>query len=388
MPPSSSLARHASERTPTSPGGRWHGASNAASPSRASSVAASSLASSPGDVGVRSDACLARLELGGMQLPYYRSHALESAHGAIESLVLITHGNSRNAWDYYDLVVAAAVARDPEHTAVVAPLFQSYNGTCGYDAKAPTDLYWGCSDWKEGLPAKNDATDSYSALDALLAAAKAAFPSLRRVTVAGYSAGGQTVQRYAAGNREHDRTPTIATRYVVASPGSYMYLDGRRVRADAACSSAAACALTAASFEVPAYAPGCETAEPAVVAGSDAYDAYRYGLEAREGYLAAIPDATLRAQYAARPIVYVLSEGDSAASGARPTAYGALDKGCAAMVQAPLGASFRLQRSLVYHAYVTTLFGATHRRVLVPVCGHEDDCVLGAPATLAELFGP
>jgi hypothetical protein len=167
-----------------------------------------------------------------------------------------------------------------------------------------------------------------------------------------------------------------------------MYLDGRRVRPDATCSSAAACALTTASFEVPAYAPGCATAEPAVVAGSDAYDAYRYGLEAREGYLAPIPDATLRAQYVARPIVYVLSEGDSAASGARPTAYGSLDKGCAAMVQAPLGASFRLQRGLVYHAYVTTLLGATHRRVLVPVCGHEDDCVLGAPATLDELFGP
>ncbi len=345
----------------------------------------------PADLGTRSDACLARLPLAGRDLPYYRSHGLESAHPAIEHLVLIQHGNSRNAWDYYDTLAAAAAVRDPGRTAVLAPLFQASNGSCGYDTKAPNDLYWGCSDWKEGGAARNATIDSYAALDALIAAAKVAFPRLRRVTIAGYSAGGQTIQRYLAGNTEHDRTPSVATRYVVASPGSYMYLDGRRVRPDAVCTGAGRCALTPASFELPSYAGSatpCQTAEPAVEPGADAYDDYRYGLENRTGYLAAIPDATLRANTLARPVVYVLSEGDSAASGARPVAYGALDKSCAAMVEAPLGASFRLQRGLVYHQYVTALFGAAHRLRIVPLCGHEDDCVLDDPGTRDELFGP
>ena len=341
------------------------------------------------DLGVRSDACLARLALAGRDLPYYRSHGLESTDAAVENLVLIQHGNSRNAWDYYDTVAAAATLRDSGRTAVLAPLFQASNSTCGFDAKAPNDLYWGCSDWKEGGVSRNATIDSYAALDALLAAAKVAFPRLRRVTIAGYSAGGQTIQRYLAGNTEHDRTPGITTRYVVASPGSYMYLDGRRVRPDAVCTSASNCALTAASFVLPPYAgSACQTDEPAVEPGGDAYDDYRYGLANRTGYLAAIPDATLRANTVARPVVYVLSEGDAAAAGARPVAYGALDKSCAAMAQAPLGASYRLQRGLVYHQYVTSLFGAAHRRRIVPVCGHEEGCVLTDPGTRDELFGP
>lgn len=337
------------------------------------------------DVGIRSDACLAWLDLGAKKLPYYRSHALGQNHNQIENVVVIQHGNSRNGWDYYDLVAAGAVLRDPIHTAVIAPLFQAYNSTCGFDAKGADDLYWGCSDWKQGFAAKNATIDSYAALDALIAAAKASFPGLKRVTIAGYSAGGQTIQRYAAGNVEHDRTPTITTRYVVGSPGSYMYLDGQRVKSDAVCTSATNCALDANSFEVPAYAPGCETSEPAVEPGGSAYDEYRYGLVARTGYLAAIPDATLRAKYLGRSVVYVLSAGDST-SGPR-TAYSVLDKECAAFVQAPFGSSFRLQRGLVYHRYVTTL-GAAHRLRVVPVCAHEEDCVLADPGMKDELFAP
>ncbi len=337
----------------------------------------------------RSDECLARLDLVGKKLPYYRSHALDSPHPAIERLVVIQHGSNRNAWDHYDVVSAAARVRDPARTAVVAPLFQAYNTVCGQDAKEPDDLYWGCSDWKEGREAKNAATDSFVALDALIVAAKAAFPGLKRVTVAGYSAGGQTVQRYAAGNLEHDRTPSIATRYVVSSPGSYMYLDGRRVHPSATCTGAASCTLDPGSFVVPTYAPdGCVTTDGALDPDDpdDAYDDYRYGLRNRKGYLAGVADAHIVAKYPARSVVYVLSDGDSR-SGAG-TAYSVLDRGCPAMVQAPVDASFRLQRGLVFHRYMTLLFGASHRMVVVPVCAHDEACVLSAPATQEEIFGP
>ena len=54
------------------------------------------------------------------------------------------------------------------------------------------------------------------------------YPNLREVTIAGHSAGGQFVQRYAAGTRI-EQQPAIAAlglrfRYVVANPSSYMYL--------------------------------------------------------------------------------------------------------------------------------------------------------------------
>lgn len=347
--------------------------------------------SADGGVGALGE-CLAHLAIAPSlkELPYYRSHDLETTNAAIQNLVVIQHGNSRNAWSYYDDVSGPAFARDPLHTAVIAPLFQILS-----DPKAPGDLYWFTADWKEGKAARNEAqVDSFAALDALIKKAKAAFPNLKRVTVAGYSAGAQTIQRYAAGNTEHDRTaPAIATRYVVASPGSYMYLDGQRVKTDVACPSAADCAVDATSFEVPAYAPlGCESAEP-LTTPDGPYDDYKYGLANRTvGYYAAplFTDEYLRGKYLERNVVYVSSDGDSSngAGPGPPVAYTALDKDCPAQVQGPAGNSFRLQRALVFHRYVTLVWLASHRMQIVAGCGHEDSCVLRAPLTQVELFDP
>ncbi len=348
--------------------------------------------------GATDDACLARLSVGAKNLRYYRSHSLEVTNASIKNLVLIQHGDNRNAWDYYDVMAAAALARDPAHSAVVAPHFQASGSACasGPDLVAPKDLDYACSDWKQGFLDKSSTIDSYAALDKLIATTKLAFPNLMRVTVVGYSAGGQTVQRYAGGNTEHDRTPGIATRYVVGSPGSYMYLDGQRVKADALCTAASTCALDATSFEVPAYAPGCDTTDSHVATNGGSYHDYKYGLGNRTGYLASVSDVDLVTKYVARNIVYVLGEGDSRRIGAvtatypsgTPTAYGALDKDCPAMVQGPLESSFRLQRGLVFHRYVTRVFGATHRVTVVPACGHDDRCVLTSSEALTEIFGP
>ncbi len=326
------------------------------------------------------DPCLARLDLGTGKLPYYRSHPLERSHPAIQNLVLVQHGNSRNAWDYYDTIARLATTA-PAHTAVLAPHFQILG-----DTPPLGDLYWFNDDWKAGLAARNGSTESYAALDALLAAAKSAFPNLKRVTVVGFSAGGQTIQRYAAGNGEHDRTPTIATRYVVGSPGSYMYLDERRLRPDVACSDAASCAVSASSFEVPPYSPGCESDDPDTVAGGGGYDDYKFGLQNRGGYLARVSDSTLKAKYVARNVVYLLGAGDSDSSSG--TAYSVLDRECPAMVQGPLNSSFRFQRGLVYHKYITLLFAAPHRVSVVPVCKHDEACVFASPGAKLEIFGP
>ncbi|HSO32771.1 MAG TPA: amidohydrolase family protein [Labilithrix sp.] len=113
-------------------------------------------------------ACLARLPVGAKNLRYYRSHSLDQTNGAIQNLVFIQHGNNRNAWDYYDLLAAAAIARDPLHTAVVAPHFQASGNACasGPDVVDAGDLDYACSDWKEGLLDKSGSIDSFAALDA------------------------------------------------------------------------------------------------------------------------------------------------------------------------------------------------------------------------------
>lgn len=333
------------------------------------------------------DSCLARLDVGGMTLPYYRSHPLGTPNAALRDLVLIVHGVSRNADAYFTTMAGLAYARDPSRFLVVAPRIQALpTGATpcagGVDAPAPTDLYWSCGGWLDGNKATNAATTSYAALDALVAAAKAAFPSITRVTIVGYSAGGQTVQRMASGSVEEDATPAVQTRWVVASPSSYLYFGPERLAADASCADAATCALDGTSFVAPYFD----------AAACPGYDDYKYGMTARTGMLKGIADATLRARYVSRKVTYVVGEGDSDASALAK--YGELDKGCEADAEGPASASFRLQRGLTYFHYATDVLGATHRLAVVPLvvngspCGHDQACFFASTVAQTEVFGP
>src|SRR5438445_13467960 len=104
--------------------------------------------------------------------------------------------------------------------------FKANDGSGCMDALDDGELAFSCNGWKDGEPALGSAIDSFSAMDGLLAALddKARFPALKEIVVAGHSAGGQYVQRYAAGNRIE---PTLSTpvRYLVANPSSYLYLE-------------------------------------------------------------------------------------------------------------------------------------------------------------------
>jgi hypothetical protein len=346
------------------------------------------------------DTCLDRLPIDGMTLPYYRSHSLRTANPAIRNVVLVVHGNARNVQDYFATMAGLGFANDPAHTLVLAPYFQAVPtdvaSPCAgnVDTPAATDVYWSCNGWKDGnagatgYPLRQATTTySYVAIDALLVAAKAAFPNIVRVTIVGYSAGAQTVQRSIAGSTEEDRTPAITTRYVVASPSSYLYLDDARIKSDAVCPDAEGCMLDATSFTAPyTDAASCPT-----------FDDFKYGLASRTGYLRSIAAnsadpmkeaaarAMLRTRYVSRAVTYVVSKGDS--TNTSFAGYGELDKGCEAMAEGPTGASYRLQRGLTFYTYATQVLGAAHRLSVVPACGHDQSCVFNGIAT-TELFDP
>ena len=97
---------------------------------------------------------------------------------------------------------------------------------------------WSVDGWKDGSLSeirRDDSTDqrvsSFAVLDALLETLsdRKHWPALDLVVLAGHSAGGQFVQRYAVAS-----APTVLshqgihTRFVVANPSSYLYFDARR----------------------------------------------------------------------------------------------------------------------------------------------------------------
>lgn len=309
----------------------------------------------------------------------YRSHPLGERSEAIERAVLMIHGQNRDADNYFRHALAAGfLAGALEDTVIISLRFASNEGKTCTDTLADDELGWGClgpDSWRNGGAAlgQPDVT-SYDPVDEILRrlANRETFPRLRAIVVAGHSAGGQFVGRYAMANKVHNELPVVPS-YIVANPSSYTYLDDLRPT------------VSAVPTTVAAMPPGYLAPLPASppqpfeafgdAAGCSGYDDWPYGLKQRTGYAAAISDEQLRAQVAARKAVYLLGELDIL------PLYG-FDDSCAAMAQGPT----RLARGLAFGKHVNDRHGASNEARVVPACGHSARCMFTADMTLKMLF--
>jgi hypothetical protein len=171
--------------------------------------------------------------------------------------------------------------------------------------------------------------------------------------IAGHSAGGQLVQRYALGSAAAPEGPAIPVRYVVANPSSFMYLDSRRPDGRGG------------------FAPARASIRCLV-------NAYKYGPDGRNPYMSGAPLDVMVRRYRARDVVYLLGAADS-----DPAAAG-LDRRCAAMAQGP----HRLARGTWFKAYMDRFFTPhAHRLVLVPGVGHSPNQMFRSREGRSVLFG-
>ena len=135
----------------------------------------------------------------GGTLRYYASLSPHTDATRVPTQALIAlHGHPRDARKTFAATLHAvreggALAQ----TLVVAPLFQVDAGRAarcsspGVPAAQPGDLLWTCGSWLQGARARNGSRPtSFAALDALVAELARQWPSLRTITVAGFSAGG------------------------------------------------------------------------------------------------------------------------------------------------------------------------------------------------------
>jgi pimeloyl-ACP methyl ester carboxylesterase len=280
-------------------------------------------------------------------IPVYRTHPLrEAAQPALTRALIVIHGTLRNADEYFRTGIRAAQAAGRlEDTLVVAPWFPA-----GQDDAGPGALLWDASGWKQGDASVDGAErSSFEAMDRILSAVTdpQRFPALREVTVAGHSAGGQFVQRYAAGG-ERARAG-VRVRYVVSNPSSYLYLNAYRADGD--------------SFSIPS-AP-CD------------YDRYRYGLKGLNPYMAQRGAEELRARYLGRDVVYLIGAEDT------DPAASDLDKSCPGRLQG----AHRRERGELYLAWLDRFFpGHGDSLLLVPGVGHQGRDMFVSPQGLAALF--
>lgn len=334
---------------------------------------ASSLASA-GPCIKADSSCTEWVSLGGAPARslIYRTFSLETRNESVTRALVIVHGAQRDADNYFRNSLAAAfLAGALDNTIVIAPRMASTAGNC-HDTLAPNEISWNCNSWRSGGPAtSNPNVTSFDFLDEILRklARKDVFPNLRRIVIAGHSAGGQVLNRYEMSNRIHDQLG-VAISYVVSNPSSYAWPDSTRP--------------TDLAYSVQAHAPGYvpETAPNATPFANfngtrecPNFDQWPYGFKDRSGYSAKQSDDQLKKQLATRPTTYLLGQLDI-------LPLGGFDGSCPAMAQGPT----RLARGEAFGKFVNEKLGAHHSVKIVPECGHNARCMFTSEDALPLLF--
>jgi hypothetical protein len=302
-------------------------------------------------------ATLAAVSLaGGATLPYLVS-APPGEKSLTRALIAI-HGYPRDATRTFAAAAdAAAKAGLSAGTLIVAPIFQvpaPEDEKChwrGVPAAAPTDALWHCSTWADGARALNAPVTSFAAMDALVASIAHAYPQVRLVTIAGFSAGAQFVQHYVGFAHVPGldvRVRSLRLRYVIADPSEFLYFDPTRpVATDDSCPES---------------------------------NDWKFGTDDLPADLGRSA-AAARAAYVAADIHYLAGALDT---GTGPgTAYRLLEKNCAAEQQG----RYRLDRAAHYATYDAAMLAhGKHPLTIVPGCAHSVTCVFPSPAARAALF--
>ena len=294
---------------------------------------------------------------GTVEIPIAVSRDWTVKQNNVTRAVIIIHG-----WPRRDLVsgehaaeVAGAASKD---ALIVTPQFLTENDIAAHHLPADM-LGWGVNDWPKGKPSDDRATvSSFQVIDEIFKrlADRAIFPNLRMIVLAGHSAGGQFVQRYAAvgqGEALIADTP-IHVRYVVANPSTYLYVTDDRA--------------VASSTFAPFDAGSCPT-----------FNRWNYGMQTEvPPYVSSQRSAAQwEADYLKRDVVYLLGTEDDAADA------DGLDRSCGAEAQGPT----RYARGLAFDVYIHHLDPNTPQHLLkVPGVAHSSYRMFASACGLAALF--
>jgi pimeloyl-ACP methyl ester carboxylesterase len=289
---------------------------------------------------------------GSWKLQVFRNFPI-SGSAAVTSAVVVIHGTGRNAAGYFaSMMAAASQAGATSHTLVVAPWFKT-----SADKPAPGEATWTNDAWKQGDGASQPSgLSSFLVMDQIMAtlASKQRFPNLRRITLAGHSAGGQFTQRYAAFGLAPNALPGVRVRYVPANPSSFVYFSAARPSNN--------------GFTVPSGS------------GCSGFDTYKYGLKGRTGYPARLTAAQALANYTSRDVTIINGGTDTFDNGD-------MDSDCAAMLEGPNRATRGANYLRYIHAIAPTST-ARQRRIVVPGVDHDSDAIFASPLARTVLFSP
>jgi|HubBroStandDraft_4_1064222.scaffolds.fasta_scaffold00011_25 pimeloyl-ACP methyl ester carboxylesterase len=279
---------------------------------------------------------------------YFATSSLDGDAGVTRALIVV-HGVLRDADYYYDTgVIAANDAHRLDETLVIAPQFVERSELANQNV-SPKTLYWSGL-WPGGsdaiAPAKISTYDVFDAMIARLSDERR-FPKLREIVVAGHSAGGQIVQRYAVVGKAPQLDPgaRIPVHLIVANPSSYFYFNDWRPVPQTKCPD---------------------------------FDRWRYGLAGAPRYVTGT-STELEARYVERHVTYLMGTADT-----NPKEDD-LDQSCGGEAQG----SYRFARAKYYIAYIAGRHpnGTNQDYAFVRGVPHDNRRMFASSCGLAAIFG-
>jgi hypothetical protein len=302
-----------------------------------------------------------------LKIPVYANHDLFEANTNIDKAVIVIHGTLRNAEDYFQTIKTAAnrVSSSTLNTLIIAPQFLTKDDIDFHSLDAE-HLYWTNSGWKAGSISRDQITNprperisSYAVLDSLMLHLAVQFPNLESIVFTGHSAGGQVVQRMAATSPVADLLCdffSISTRFVVANPSSFLYMDNQRK-------------TTGRTNQFSTPATSC-----------NGYNTWKYGLENLYTYPKSIGRDSIRNMYSRRVVTYLIGENDDNPNSS------SLDTSCMANLQG----FHRYERGETYYNYLQHYYGiwitANHDFSSVPNVGHNYFEMYNSPQGIFSIF--
>lgn len=291
---------------------------------------------------------LVRTPRGDGYARYFSNGSLEGDATATRALIVV-HGVLRDADYYYDTgLIAASAAGKLDRTLVIAPQFVEWSELAGHSL-APGTLWW-TGRWPGGSDAIGPAPiSSYDVFDAMIErlADPRHFPNVREIVLAGHSAGGQIVQRYAVAGKapQLDPGPHVPVHLIVSNPSSYFYFTDWRPFPQANCSD---------------------------------FNQWRYGIAGAPRYVQGTA-AELERRYVKRRVTYLMGTADTNAH------EDDLDRSCGGEAQGP----YRFARAKYFIAYLAKRHpqGTAQDYAFVRGVGHDNRNMFASLCGRGAIFG-
>lgn len=319
----------------------------------------------------------------------YSTYKIDAYNPALKRALILIHGSNLAGTYFFRHGIAAAILVGAlDNTEVVSAYFLDPYVGKRHPAepgqlREPNEVVWseGHTSWRAGGTSVTDpAISSFDYVDEIVRrlANKKVFPNLTRIVIAGFSAGGQYVNRYEMANKVDGTLKGVSISYVVGDPSSFAWPaavrplpvgDATPNSPDQSYKESIGKDGTTAHTEF-SYGPFDAAKAPK-------YDDWPYGLKNLNGYVAGMSPGQLRKNLVSRSVTYVEGQVDT-------LPISGFDGSPNANAQGPQ----RRARGEAFVMYLDHYLGARQKLLIAGGCSHNSRCVLTADNVLPLLFPP